>query len=53
MIEMSDEAKNKILQSQDFMSFFDHAARIIEKAINEDDFAFDYGAATDEGEGWV
>lgn len=51
MVELSEEARNKIIHSQDFVHFFDHAARIIEKAIYEEDFAFDYGAATDEGEG--
>lgn len=53
MVELSEEARNKIIHSQDFVHFFDHAARIIEKAIYEEDFAFDYGAATDEGEGLV
>lgn len=51
MVELSDEVKQQILTSQDFAHFFDHAARIIEKAICEEDFAFDYGAANDEGEG--
>lgn len=51
MIELTDEAKQKILQSQNFAQFFDHAARIIEKAICEEDYAFDYGAMKDEGEG--
>jgi len=50
-VELSDEAKQKILQSQDFAQFFDHAARIIEKAICEEDYAFDYGAIKDDGEG--
>ena len=50
-VELSDEAKQKILQSQDFANFFDHAARIIEKAICEEDYAFDYGAIKDENEG--
>jgi len=50
MVELSDEAKSNILKSHDFAHFFDHAARIIEKAICEDDFAFDYGAVKDEGE---
>ncbi|XP_066932539.1 dynein, cytoplasmic 1, intermediate chain 2a-like [Clytia hemisphaerica] len=51
VVEMSDEAKQKILQSQNFAQFFDHAARIIEKAICEEDYAFDYGAIKDENEG--
>ena len=50
-VELSDEAKQKILQSQNFAQFFDHAARIIEKAICEEDYAFDYGAIKDENEG--
>ena len=50
-VELSDEAKQKILQSQDFAQFFGHAARIIEKAICEEDYAFDYGAIKDDGEG--
>lgn len=52
-VQLSDEAKFQILQSQDFAHFFEHAARIIEKAICEDDFAFDYGAVTDDGERYI
>ena len=52
-VQLSEEAKSQILQSQDFAHFFEHAARIIEKAICEDDFAFDYGAVTDDGERYI
>ena len=50
MVELSDETKSQILKSPDFCHFFDHAARIIEKAMCEEDFAFDYGAETEIGE---
>jgi len=50
MVELSDETKHQILKSPDFCHFFDHAARIIEKAMCEEDFAFDYGAETEMGE---
>ncbi|XP_002156043.2 cytoplasmic dynein 1 intermediate chain 2 isoform X1 [Hydra vulgaris] len=50
MVELSEEVKSQIMNSQDFLHFFDHAARIIEKAISEDDYVFDYGAVKDEGE---
>ena len=50
MVELSDDTKGQILRSHDFCHFFDHAARIIEKAMCEEDFAFDYGAETEEGE---
>ena len=50
MVELSEEVKSQIMNSQDFMHFFDHAARIIEKAISEDDYVFDYGAIKDEAE---
>lgn len=41
--ELSDEQKQQILSSQDFRSFFDTAARVVEKALSDPiDIAFPY-----------
>ena len=49
--ELSDQQKKEIMASQDFLSFFDSATRIVEKAITEEgDVAFPY-SGTIQGEG--
>ncbi len=51
-LEISEEQKQNILNSQDFSYFFDKATRLIEKAINENaDVCFDYGGAGEDVEG--
>lgn len=49
--ELSDQQKKAIMASQDFLSFWDSATRIVEKAITEEgDVAFPY-SGTIQGEG--
>ncbi|TRY90457.1 hypothetical protein DNTS_011815 [Danionella cerebrum] len=51
--ELSEEEKQQILHSAEFMMFFDHSSRIVERALSEHvDVLFDYsGRDMDEKEG--
>uniref|UniRef100_A0A8C5EGP5 Cytoplasmic dynein 1 intermediate chain 2-like n=1 Tax=Gouania willdenowi TaxID=441366 RepID=A0A8C5EGP5_GOUWI len=51
--ELTEEEKLQILHSEDFVTFFDHSTRIIERALCEHvDLFFDYsGRALEEKEG--
>ena len=52
ILEISDEQRQHILNSQDFSQFFDKATRLVEKAICENtDICFDYGETGEDGEG--
>ena len=47
---MSEEEREQIVISEDFQSFFDHSARLIERALDETDIDIDYSKSGD-GEG--
>lgn len=51
--ELTEEEKLQILHSEEFMEFFDHSTRIIERALSEHvDVFFDYsGRDMEEKEG--
>uniref|UniRef100_A0A8C5EIX0 Cytoplasmic dynein 1 intermediate chain 2-like n=1 Tax=Gouania willdenowi TaxID=441366 RepID=A0A8C5EIX0_GOUWI len=53
--ELTEEEKLQILHSEDFVTFFDHSTRIIERALCEHvDLFFDYsGRALEEKEGEI
>ena len=47
--EMSSEQKEKIIGSDEFMTFFDRASRVVERALCEpSDIFFDHIAGTGE-----
>ena len=48
--EISEEEREQIILSEDFRSFFDHASRIVERALDETDIDIDY-SKSGEGEG--
>lgn len=51
--ELTEEEKLQILHSEEFVNFFDHSSRIIERALSEHvDLFFDYsGRDLEEKEG--
>ena len=51
--ELTEEEKLQILHSEEFMTFFDHSTRIVERALSEHvDMFFDYsGRDLEEKEG--
>lgn len=51
--ELTEEEKLQILHSEEFMEFFDHSTRIVERALSEHlDVFFDYsGRDMEEKEG--
>lgn len=51
--ELTEEEKLQILHSEEFVNFFDHSTRIIERALSEHvDVFFDYsGRDLEEKEG--
>jgi hypothetical protein len=48
--EMSDEERSRMLQSEEFLSFFTRNTRILEKALDQDDIFFEYGASDKNNE---
>ncbi len=42
--EISEEERQHLLESDDFLSFFMRNSRILEKALDQDDIFFEYGA---------
>ena len=44
-MEISDEERQRLLDSDDFMNFFMRNTRILEKALDQDDIFFEYGAS--------
>lgn len=41
--ELTEEEKQQVLHSDDFLMFFDHSSRIVERALSEQvDVCFDY-----------
>lgn len=52
--ELTEEEKLQILHSEEFMDFFDHSTRIVERALSEHvDVFFDYsGRDLEEKEGY-
>lgn len=41
--ELTEEEKQQILHSEEFLSFFDHSTRIVERALSEQiNIFFDY-----------
>lgn len=41
--ELTEEEKQQILHTDDFLTFFDHSSRIVERALSEQvDVCFDY-----------
>jgi len=49
VIELSDDQKDQILNSQEFGKFFDKATRLMERALCEDiDIFMDYSGAESE-----
>ena len=52
VLEMSEEQRQQILNSQDFSFFFEKATRVLEKALGDNsDVCFDYGGFGEEIEG--
>lgn len=47
---MSDEERQRLLESDDFLSFFMRNTRILEKALDQDDIFFEYGASDKNNE---
>ena len=46
---MSAEQQDKIVASDEFMTFFDRASRLVERALSEpSDILFDYAAGSGE-----
>ena len=41
---MSETERQRLLDSDDFLSFFTRNTRILEKALEQDDIFFEYGA---------
>lgn len=47
--ELTEEEKLQILHSEEFITFFDHSSRIVERALSEHiDVFFDYGGRDPE-----
>lgn len=42
---LNEEDRQKLLDSEDFLSFFTRNTRILEKALEQDDIFFEYGAS--------
>ena len=42
--EISDDERQRLLESDDFLNFFTRNTRILEKALEQDDIFFEYGA---------
>jgi dynein intermediate chain len=48
--ELNEEERLRMLESDDFLNFFQKNARILEKALEQDDIFFEYGASEKNAE---
>jgi len=48
--EVNEEERLRMLESDDFLNFFKRNARILEKALDQDDIFFEYGASEKNAE---
>lgn len=48
--DIDDDERQRIVESEEFMSFFMRNSKILEKALDQDDIFFEYGATDNE---WV
>lgn len=46
--EMDDDERQRLIDSDEFMSFFMRSSKILEKALDQDDIFFEYGATDNE-----
>jgi hypothetical protein len=44
-MSINEDERQKLLDSDDFLSFFTRNTRILEKALEQDDIFFEYGAS--------
>ncbi len=42
--ELNDEERQRVVESDEFLSFFMRNTKILEKALEQDDIFFQYGA---------
>ena len=45
MKELSEDERARLIQSDDFLNFFTRNTKILEKALDQDDIFFEYGAS--------
>lgn len=46
--EIDDDEKQRLIESEEFLSFFMRNTKILEKALDQDDIFFEYGATDNE-----
>lgn len=46
--ELDDDERQKVIESDEFLSFFMRNTKILEKALDQDDIFFEYGATDKE-----
>lgn len=46
--EMDDDERQRLIESDEFMGFFMRSTKILEKALDQDDIFFEYGATDNE-----
>lgn len=46
---MDDDERQRLIDSEEFLSFFMRSSKLLEKALDQDDIFFEYGA-TDNNE---
>jgi hypothetical protein len=48
--ELSEEERHRAIESEEFLSFFTRNTKILEKALDQDDIFFEYGASETNNE---
>ena len=48
--EITEEERQKMIESDDFLHFFKRNTKILEKALDQDDIFFEYGASEKNAE---
>lgn len=46
--EMDDDERQRLIESDEFLNFFMRSTKILEKALDQDDIFFEYGAPENE-----
>lgn len=46
--EMDDDERQRLIESDEFLGFFMRSTKILEKALDQDDIFFEYGATDNE-----
>jgi hypothetical protein len=50
LAEMGEDERQRLIESEEFLNFFMRNTKILEKALDQDDIFFEYGASDKNNE---